>query len=161
MPNLPLLQALLSNLERHQLSSKDLDLEITETTLLRNPEVSQAEIHAPSKAGFQIAFDDSGTGFASQVCLHTLPLHKIKIHISFVQRMEREPVALANVRSTILLAHELNLQGLAEGVETEAQWRMLRELGCDLFQSYLFGDPMPADAFADHLNHPRLVCEQP
>lgn len=155
MPNQPLVQALLSSLERHQLSSEDLELEITETALLRDPEGSQAETHALSKAGFQIAIDDFGTGFASLVCLHTLPLHKIKIDISFVQRMEHDPVALAIVRSTILLAHELKLQALAEGVETEAQWQMLRDQGCDLFQGYLFGYPMPADAFADRLNQQR------
>ena len=154
MPNQPLVRALLSSLERHQLRCDDLELEITETALLRNPEGSQAETGALSKAGFQIAIDDFGTGFASLVCLHTLPLHKIKIDISFVQRMEHDPLALAIVRSTILLAHELNLQALAEGVETEAQWQILRELGCDLFQGYLFGYPMPADAFAEHLNHP-------
>jgi predicted signal transduction protein with EAL and GGDEF domain len=148
-------EVLLSSLERHQLSSEDLELEITETALLRDQEGSQAETHALSKAGFQIAIDDFGTGFASLVCLHTLPLHKIKIDISFVQRMEHDPVALAIVRSTILLAHELKLQALAEGVETEAQWQMLRDQGCDLFQGYLFGYPMPADAFADRLNQQR------
>lgn len=160
MANQPLMQALMTCLERHQLSSQDLELEITETALLRNPDGSQAETDALSQAGFKIAIDDFGTGFASLVCLHTLPLHKIKIDISFVQRMEQDPVALSIVRSTILLAHELNLQALAEGVETESQWQHLRELGCDLFQGYLFGQPMSADSFVDHLLRPRSTSEE-
>jgi diguanylate cyclase (GGDEF)-like protein len=147
--NLP--TRLLETLERYELNPINLELEITETALISDPEQSRIETMALSDAGFQIAIDDFGTGYASLVTLHSLPIDKIKIDTSFVQQIQCSDIDRAIVKSTILMAHELGLVALAEGVETQEQWRILRELNCDLFQGYLFGFPMAAAAFAKRL----------
>lgn len=103
------------------------------------------------RAGFQLAIDDFGTGYASLVSLHLLPVDKSKIDLSFIQRLQADEADHTIVKSTILLAQDLGLKALAEGVETEEQWQIVQELGCDLFQGYLFGFPMAADAFEERL----------
>ena len=142
---------LIDTLSRYELHPNALELEITETALIREPEQSRLETLAFSEAGFQVAIDDFGTGYASLVTLHSLPVDKIKIDTSFVQQLQSSATDHTIVKSTIRMAHELGLLALAEGVETQEQWRILRELGCDLFQGYLFGFPMSAEAFAQRL----------
>lgn len=142
---------LLAILDGHGLDATSLELEITETALIAEPEQSRIDTLALSEAGFELAIDDFGTGYASLVTLHALPLDKIKIDTSFVQQLQSNATDHTIVKSTILMAHELGLVTLAEGVETEEQWRILRSLGCDLFQGYLFGVPMSAEAFRQRL----------
>ena len=150
-----LVRSLIQTVERHGLEPEALELEITETALIRDPENSRSETQTLSQAGFQVAIDDFGTGYASLVTLHALPVDKIKIDVSFVQRLQSNATDHTIVKSTILLAHELGLLALAEGVETEEQWRILRTLGCDFFQGYLFGFPMSPEAFAEQLSPAR------
>ncbi len=151
LPDGELAASLLAILERHGIEPAAFELEITETALIKDPESSRQESLALSRAGFQLAIDDFGTGYASMVSLHTLPVNTIKIDTTFVQRMGISATDHAIVKNTIQLAHELGLYALAEGVEREEQWQMLRELGCDRFQGYLFGIPMPAEAFSQRL----------
>ena len=158
LPNGQLAASLLEILDRHGIEPDSLELEITETALIDDPESSRQESLALSKAGFQLAIDDFGTGYASMVSLHTLPVNTIKIDTTFVQRMGVSATDHAIVKNTIQLAHELGLHALAEGVEREDQWQMLRELGCDRFQGYLFGIPMAADAFSKRLGQPAIAA---
>ncbi len=142
---------LIDLVQSHGLQPSDFELEVTETALIANPEASRADTLALSQAGFQIAIDDFGTGYASLVSLHTLPVDTIKIDLSFIQRLQSSSTDHAIVKSTILMAHELGLKALAEGVESEQQWNILQRLGCDHFQGFLFGVPMSAEAFAARL----------
>jgi EAL domain-containing protein (putative c-di-GMP-specific phosphodiesterase class I) len=151
LPDGELARTLIATVRRHGLEPEAFELEITETALIHDPETSREETMALHRAGFQLAIDDFGTGYASLVSLHLLPVDKIKIDLSFIQRLQANETDHTIVKSTILLAQELGLQALAEGVETEEQWRILQELGCDLFQGYLFGFPMAAEAFEERL----------
>ena len=151
MGNGDLARSLVETVRSHGLEPEAFELEITETALIKDPEASQAETIAIAQAGFRLAIDDFGTGYASLTGLHTLPVNTIKIDLSFIQRLSKNAADQAIVRSTILMAHELGLLALGEGVENEQQLQILRGLGCDLFQGYLFGVPMAAEAFRQQL----------
>jgi EAL domain-containing protein (putative c-di-GMP-specific phosphodiesterase class I) len=92
-------------------------------------------------AGVSIALDDFGTGYSSMSYLADLPLDKLKIDQSFVRRMTADQGVLEIVKAIISLAHGLNLEIVAEGVESEAEQLLLRELQCETGQGYLFGKP--------------------
>ena len=139
---------LMTAIARHGVSPVQMELEVTETALLRYPEQARGLLYQLGAAGFRIAIDDFGTGYSSLVNLHTLPVHKLKIDKSFVQRITDSSTGRAIVDSTLVIAHKLGLETMAEGVETDDQWQALKELGCDSFQGYLFGRPMTADALA-------------
>lgn len=138
---------LIETLNHFGVKPDSIEIEITETALIREPEQSKNDTTALSEAGFQVAIDDFGTGYASLVSLHSLAVDKIKIDTTFVHQLTSSQTDRAIVKSTILLAHELGLLALAEGVETEEQWRILKDFNCDLYQGYLFGRLMHADAF--------------
>lgn len=99
-------------------------------------------------AGFRIAIDDFGTGYSSLVNLHALPVHKFKIDRTFVERINESSTDHAIIDSTLVIARKLGLETMAEVVQTDAQWQALKALGCDSFQGYLFGEPMPPDDLA-------------
>jgi EAL domain-containing protein (putative c-di-GMP-specific phosphodiesterase class I) len=139
---------LMGALARHDIAPIQLELELTETALLRDPRRASGLLHQLGDAGFRIVIDDFGTGYSSLVNLHTLPVHKLKIDKSFVQHIPEGGSEMAIIDSTLVIARKLGLQTMAEGVETQAQYQALKELGCDSFQGYLFGQPMPADALA-------------
>jgi EAL domain-containing protein (putative c-di-GMP-specific phosphodiesterase class I) len=108
---------------------------------------SIASLQAIRAMGVRIAIDDFGTGFSSLSYLARLPVDTLKIDRSFVIDMTESPQGLALVSTIIGLAHSLKLTVVAEGVETEEQSRLLRVLGCDEMQGYLFSKPIPAKAF--------------
>jgi EAL domain-containing protein (putative c-di-GMP-specific phosphodiesterase class I) len=145
---MPLDTWLMGVLSRHAIAPFQLELELTETALLRDPGRAGDLLHQLGGAGFRVVIDDFGTGYSSLVNLHTLPVHKLKIDKSFVQHVTEGGSERAIIDSTLLIARKLGLQTMAEGVETQAQHRALMELGCDSFQGYLLGQPMPADALA-------------
>jgi EAL domain-containing protein (putative c-di-GMP-specific phosphodiesterase class I) len=145
----PTLSELLARaLNNHGLGPENLELEITETALLNDPERAGEQLRELADAGFSLAIDDFGTGYSSLAMLHSLPLDKLKIDRFFVERLGNDHADLAIVKATIVMAKELGLMTLAEGVETRDQLLKLQELGCDQFQGHLLGRPMPADAFA-------------
>jgi EAL domain-containing protein (putative c-di-GMP-specific phosphodiesterase class I) len=144
----PSLSELLAGaLERYNLAPQNLELEITETALLNDPGRAGEQLRQLGESGFSLAIDDFGTGYSSLSMLHSLPLDKLKIDRFFVDRLGNDDADLAIVKATIVMAKELGLMTVAEGVETREQLRMLQNLGCDQFQGHLLGRPMPAEDF--------------
>ena len=130
-------------IEEARVDVRDLRLEVTESALLRNPE-SAREILTQLKAlGIKIAIDDFGSGYASLAYLRQLPVDRIKIDRSFVSQLGADKRDEKLVRAAIDLAHSLDAEVLAEGVETLEQLLWLREQGCDLVQGFLVGQPAP------------------
>jgi diguanylate cyclase (GGDEF)-like protein/PAS domain S-box-containing protein len=120
-------------------------LEVTESLLMEDPERVREIMLRLSQLGIRFALDDFGTGFSSLNYLKRLPLHGLKIDMSFVNGVLENPVDAAIVNTTLKLADSLGLEVTAEGVETEAQHRWLLEHGCEAFQGYLFGRPLPLE----------------
>jgi EAL domain-containing protein (putative c-di-GMP-specific phosphodiesterase class I) len=124
-----------------------LELEITESVVMEDVRQSISNLKQIRDMGVSIAIDDFGTGFSSLSYLSKLPADTLKIDRSFVIDMTAGPEGLALVSTIIGLAHSLKLKVVAEGVETEEQSRLLRLLGCDEMQGYLFSRPVAGDIF--------------
>jgi EAL domain-containing protein (putative c-di-GMP-specific phosphodiesterase class I) len=123
---------------------EQLELEITETTILADPVHVRQVLTRLNEMGLRLAIDDFGTGYSSLAYLKRLPVQTIKIDRSFVMGMCEDASDATIVRSTIDLGRNLGLDVVAEGVETEDVWDALRSLGCSLAQGYLIGRPAPA-----------------
>jgi diguanylate cyclase (GGDEF)-like protein len=134
-------------LRAKRLPPEALQLEITESMIMSDPERALLTITELSNLGVQLAVDDFGTGYSSLDYLSRLPIDELKIDRSFVSPMLSDASDLIIVRSTINLAHDLHLAIIAEGVEDEATLALLGELGCDRVQGFHLGRPMPVDAF--------------
>jgi EAL domain-containing protein (putative c-di-GMP-specific phosphodiesterase class I) len=118
-------------------------LEITERLLMDQPDNARETLEMCRKAGMSIAIDDFGTGYSSLSYLHYFPIDTLKIDQSFVRNMTQDQSALELVRSIIALGKNMGMVVVAEGVEHKEEARLLKELGCDLAQGYLFARPMP------------------
>jgi diguanylate cyclase (GGDEF)-like protein len=135
-----------------------LKLEPTESILLDDIEGTILTMNALRTFGVHFALDDFGTGFSSLQYLKKLPLNQLKIDQSFVRDLASDPSDQAIVRTIIAMAKSLNLEVIAEGVETEVQHKILQCNGCNHFQGYLFGKPMPIEQFETMLLTPRENC---
>lgn len=131
-------------LQKSGLERADLHLEITEGSPL-TLDGAVGQIEALHRAGFHLSIDDFGTGFSSLAYVHRLPFRTLKIDRSFVGDLPEVREARAIVSAVVNLAHELGMDVIAEGVETEDQRHFLAEIECDMAQGYLFGRPMTAD----------------
>ncbi|MCL9761247.1 bifunctional diguanylate cyclase/phosphodiesterase [Frankia sp. AiPa1] len=129
-----------------------LELEITETALMLDPERSANILARLREFGVRIAVDDYGTGYSSLARLLELPVDVLKLDKSFLRLMASDARAEEIVRSTVSLAHALGLRIVVEGVETAAAVRMLSDVGCDLAQGYFLGEPGPAELITEHLH---------
>lgn len=129
-------------LARHDLSGRGLELEITESALMEQTELSAQQLQALAALGLGLSIDDFGTGYSSLAYLHHFPLSKLKVDRSFVSGLPQDQGAAAIVRSILTLARSLELSTLAEGVETEAQQALLAGLGCAQLQGYLHSRPL-------------------
>ncbi|MGQ7846460.1 putative bifunctional diguanylate cyclase/phosphodiesterase [Granulosicoccus sp. 3-233] len=127
------------------LAPQRLELEITESLLISDPEKVLDSLNRLSGLGVRIAMDDFGTGYSSLSYLWRFPFNKVKIDRAFVNELESEGKVSLVVASIITLAHSLGMRVNAEGVETEQQRNALRELGCDELQGFLLGRPEPLD----------------
>lgn len=121
-----------------------LELEVTESAAMQDPEVSIANLQKLKALGIGIAIDDFGTGYSSLAYLKLLPIDRIKLDRTFVKDLEIDANDAAICAATIGLAHNLGLKIVAEGVETAAQLEYLTQLGCDEVQGFHFSRPLPA-----------------
>lgn len=131
-----------------------LELEITESKIMKNPVTAVMVLNELKAMGVRIAIDDFGTGHSSLNYLRQIPLDYVKIDRTFTMNIATSPHDIAIIKSIIALAHSLNFKVIAEGVETEEQRVFLCEQGCDELQGFLFSKPLPADKFT------RLLTEQ-
>lgn len=132
---------------RHEINPMLLKLELTESALLDHVEVAIAVMNALKELGVRFSLDDFGTGYSSLQYLRLLPLYQLKIDRSFVQNIAGVSSDQAIVRTIIAMAHTLNLNVIAEGVETQMQQGILLDSGCVHYQGYLFSKPVPIDVF--------------
>jgi diguanylate cyclase (GGDEF)-like protein/PAS domain S-box-containing protein len=124
-----------------------LGIEITESSLIADPDASIAELSALSNMGFRLFIDDFGTGYSSLSYLTRMPVNVIKVDHGFTMRMLEDRRAAAIVKSTIELAHNLGMTVVAEGTSSKAIWDALAEYGCDEAQGYYVAEPFPATEF--------------
>lgn len=134
-----------------ELDPHSLKLEVTESMVMENSEKSLAIIADLHALGTSISTDDFGTGYSSLSYLHRFPFNRLKIDRSFVGRMDTDAKSEAIVRTILLLGQNLNIETVAEGIETEAQLEGLRALGCRTGQGYLFSKPVDAARAAEIL----------
>jgi diguanylate cyclase (GGDEF)-like protein len=132
-------------LARHKLTPGSFCLEITESAIMDDPVRAQNTLERLSSMGLDLSIDDFGTGYSSLAYLKRLPVNELKIDKSFVLNMEKDEGDTKIVRSTIDLGHNMGLRVVAEGIESEAVWRLLAELGCDQGQGYFMSRPIPGD----------------
>jgi EAL domain-containing protein (putative c-di-GMP-specific phosphodiesterase class I) len=135
-------------LAKHQINPQLLTCEITESVAMEDAEGTMRIFEKLAAVGVNISIDDFGTGYSSLAYLRKLPAGELKIDRSFVLDLETSGDARAVVDAVVKLAQALGLKVVAEGVETEAQGQVLRSLGCDELQGYLFAKPMSAKALA-------------
>ncbi|MDI1362476.1 EAL domain-containing protein [Methylotenera sp.] len=134
-------------IENHAINPAMLKLELTESMLLDNIEDTIKTMNVLKEIGIQFSLDDFGTGYSSLQYLKQLPLTQLKIDKSFVHDIAVDNSDQAIVRTTIVMAQTLNLEVIAEGVETSEQLNVLINSGCTCFQGFLFGQPMPIEQF--------------
>lgn len=133
-----------SILMRTSVAPERLEIEITESCLAHDPQRFLATLHSLKSLGVSIAIDDFGAGYSSMSYLKSLPVDRLKIDQSFVAGLTLNAKDDAILKAIVSLAHNLGLSVVAEGVETQAQWEYLREIGCDEIQGFFFSMPLPA-----------------
>lgn len=151
---LPTLERLI---ESCGIDSRWLEFELTETAVMRRSEYVQQTMRRLGHLGVRFSLDDFGTGFSSFEHLSNLPIALLKIDRSFVTGMELRPQSQQLVQAMINLAHNLDLQVVAEGVEGAEQLQLLREFGCDQVQGYLVSRAVPRDELDSLLSRGRLL----
>ncbi|MBI5750836.1 MAG: EAL domain-containing protein, partial [Hydrogenophilales bacterium] len=140
-----LVQTILGVLSETGLEARFLEMEITESMVMHDPEGAITVLNELQQQGITFAMDDFGTGYSSLNYLKRFPIHKIKIDQSFVRNITTDPDDAAITTTVIELSHGLKLKVIAEGVETEEQRAFLRAHRCDEMQGYLFSRPVPAE----------------
>ncbi len=138
-------------IDASNLDPKQIEIEITESTIMDDPETAIAELEKIHSLGVRIAMDDFGTGFSSLSYLNMLPIDTIKIDQSFVKDIGIDPKDEAIVKAIIGLAHTLGLKVIAEGVEEEYQVDFLRANNCDILQGYYYSRPVAVDVVTELL----------
>lgn len=147
---LPMLK---EQLEKHEVPASCVDLEITENMLLNDLTSSLEKMHAIKSLGVHLSIDDFGTGYSSLKYLKSLPIDRLKIDQSFVRDLLTDKSDEAIVHAVIAMAQALNINVLAEGVETLVHFDRLREIGCFFYQGYYFGHPVPPEDFITEFVH--------
>jgi len=143
------------------ISSRQLGLEMTESSLIPNMQIALEVLGSLRRLGISLLLDDFGTGYSSLNHLHTFPFDVLKIDRSFVGRMTEGDQPLQIVRTIIELARVLGMDVVAEGIETCEQYQLLRQLGCRFGQGYLFARPYSAEAISELLCLPGRILPEP
>ncbi|WP_052063510.1 EAL domain-containing protein [Nitrincola sp. A-D6] len=130
-------------LARYGIARSQIELEITESLIMQDPDYAIEQLNSLRHAGYRLAIDDFGMGYSSLNRLKQLPLDRLKIDYSFTRDIGANPKDEAIIITVIALGKSLNIEVLAEGVETEAQLAFLKAQGCDSVQGYLLGRPVP------------------
>ncbi len=133
-------------LSQSNVDPSGLELELTESVVMREFEESSRQLERLRSLGVSIAIDDFGTGYSSLSYLRNLPIDTIKIDRSFIKDLDVGSSTMPLVQAIVSLAHGLGLNVVAEGVETETELRALRSVGCDKVQGYYLGEPLPAES---------------
>lgn len=131
----------------NHLQPQDIQLELTESTLVSNGDASMRRLKALRSLGLKIALDDFGTGYSSLSYLQQFSFDTLKIDCSFVHKIHENPVNAAIITAIIEMAHKLNLKVVAEGVEEQAELEFLTKFNCDEVQGFLFSRPIKAEEF--------------
>jgi diguanylate cyclase (GGDEF)-like protein len=154
-----------SVLKQTGLDPQWLELEITESAIMKNPEEGAKKIKQMKELGIHLSIDDFGTGYSSLISLKRFPVDTLKIDQSFIRELTTDPKDAAITRAIIALGHSLHLKVIAEGVENEKQLAFLRKQDCHALQGYLFSRPLTAHEFEqllkDHMNRNVLIHENP
>ena len=140
-----LVSNILGDVEKAGMSTAQLDIELTETSVIESPQRARIALGQLRDAGLRVSMDDFGTGYTSLALLAELPLDSVKIDRSFIDAMATNERSRAIVESVISMAHALKLWVVGEGVETREQLHTLTRLGCNEIQGYLISRPLPAD----------------
>jgi diguanylate cyclase (GGDEF)-like protein len=151
------LDKLLATLRIHHVDAKYIELEITETTVLGNPQRSIEVMQELQNSGFSIAMDDFGTGYSSLEYLKIMPLNKLKIDRAFIKDLDTSERDGVIVKMVVAMANALGYHVLAEGVENIKQLKYLQAHGCNLIQGYYFAKPMNALAFESFITKELVV----
>ncbi|MBF0218487.1 MAG: EAL domain-containing protein [Gammaproteobacteria bacterium] len=149
MPDL--IEIVSNNLQRNQLEGYELELEITETAAMNDPQLAVTQLVGLRRLGVTLAIDDFGTGYSSLAYLKRLPINILKLDRSFVMDIEHDAGNAEISIATVALAHTLGLKVIAEGVENTVQRDFLTRHHCDYLQGYLFSKPLPATAIPDFI----------
>jgi diguanylate cyclase (GGDEF)-like protein/PAS domain S-box-containing protein len=139
------------------MDAPELELEVTESALMQQPELAARILGELKVMGVGIAIDDFGTGYSSLAYLKTFPIDKLKIDRSFVRDILSDNSDREITQAVIALSHNLGLNVVAEGVENDGQIEFLRAHGCDCVQGYYHARPMPAPDYADYARHRRAA----
>jgi diguanylate cyclase (GGDEF)-like protein/PAS domain S-box-containing protein len=145
-------------LKETNLDPRWLELELTESSIMKEPEQAIEKLHELKLMGIKVAIDDFGTGYSSLNYLKRFPIDTLKIDKSFVADVCRDPHDTAIVRAIITLGHALDLMVIAEGVETQEQLQYLSSLGCDVVQGFLFSKSLSAPVFEELLVEQRRAA---
>lgn len=135
-------------IEDHKIDHSLLHMEVTESMYSENVDFIISQVKKVQDQGYKIEMDDFGAGYSSLGLLATFPLNVIKLDISFVRNIQVNQIVIENI---IKMAHRLGYLTIAEGAETKEEFKILKDLGCDLIQGYVFSKPLPAEKFADYL----------
>ncbi|MGD9849383.1 MAG: putative bifunctional diguanylate cyclase/phosphodiesterase [Desulfuromonas sp.] len=152
-----LTQRLQSILQHSGLAAGELELELTESMIMDNPQQAVQIMHELKQLGLSLSLDDFGTGYSSLNYLRRFPVDNLKIDRSFIRDVATDTSGASVVTSIIQIAHNLGLGAVAEGVETRDQLDFLRRCGCDQLQGYLFSKPLAAEDFAAFLREGRSL----
>ncbi|HSE33283.1 MAG TPA: EAL domain-containing protein [Pyrinomonadaceae bacterium] len=149
-------KAIIKILDETDLAPELLELELTESAIMQNPDLAAEVLQTLKTMGTKISIDDFGTGYSSLASLKRLPIDALKIDQSFVRDATTDSDDAALVMAIITLAHNLRLKVIAEGVETEEQLRFLQLLRCDEIQGFLFSKPLPPESLVALLDSPAV-----
>ncbi|MDZ4185803.1 MAG: EAL domain-containing protein, partial [Desulfuromonadales bacterium] len=129
------------------LDPQQLDFEVNEQTIMTDIDFSLRNMLSLQAMGVNIAIDNFGSGYSSLHWIKKMPTHRVKIDKSFIKNMLTEPEDLAVVNAVIAMSHNLKMEVVANGVETEEQWDVIQRSGCDQLQGYVISAPLPAVGF--------------